>query len=795
MRFLRTSLLAFLTLGFLCSAFPVCGQQATSESRKLYDDLRSFHLSGGIVPVENLVFHRDRAAITFTSGIIYFEAPVGGHVYGAVFIGEGKFVAEPPPVRFEKENVKRLLNADNVESDFKTAVLHFTDDTFDILGKGVRPGEGSADAQKLAGEFESRLLKETGANMAARMTLSLQNGENPGVFLAQFDKGKRGRFGFIFDPQGRVPSVNFEINGGEKGLIFYYKYGMAEREVWMAFYSLDDYAKGRVDFSDVFDQVAVLRHDFDIDVHSPDSRWLRYDDRMEMEVQKDGIRAIHLAINETLSVYNDYRLKRAMRVKSVKAANGLSVEAIQEDWEGGLTLLFPAPLSKGQKLNITLHMEGEHLIQDGYAWVPGTDSWYLRHGYLQRSTYRFVFHHSKRYTPVTLGSRVQDAKGENNSDVVTEWKFDTPAPFIKFAVGDDYVRYQTEAKIGDRTVPIEFDGPRAVKADFIGAEMNNALRYYSALFGPYPYDNLHAVYHGAGYGQGMATMLLLPNATYADKYTFVFLSHEVGHQWWGDMTAWRSYRDQWLSEGFAEYSALLYTGQRDNGKNRQDLIDSEREALRRPPYGLEKGLQKGHLAEVGPIILGHRLSTRETGAAYTALIYDKGALVLRMLHFLFTDQTSMNDKPFFEMMTEFVNKHAGGAASTEDFIAAANERFTNTPTAKKYHLTDLNWFFQQWVYSAGFPSYRLEYQLQSQPDGSAMLTGTLYQEDLPADEKWFMPLPLVLTFGKGKVARGTIAAVGPKTPISVKLPAMPEKVELDPDMFVLSLKTEARKEH
>jgi hypothetical protein len=45
------------------------------------------------------------------------------------------------------------------------------------------------------------------------------------------------------------------------------------------------------------------------------------------------------------------------------------------------------------------------------------------------------------------------------------------------------------------------------------------------------------------------------------------------------------------------------------------------------------------------------------------------------------------------------------------------------------------------------------------------------------------------------VARGSIVANGPKTPISIKLPAVPDKVELDPDMMVLSLKTSVQKDH
>jgi hypothetical protein len=797
----RMPIWVFIVSVFLVTSTTAAAQTAApGDPKQIYNSLKSFQLGGAVRSVENLVFKRDRAEITFVSGTLYFAAPVAGRVEGAVFIGDGKFSAPPPPVKFEKENVKRLLHSDVVESDFKTAVLRFTDDTFGVIGDGAPAGAASGDAQKLAAEFEARALKETGANIAARLTISLVNHEQPGFFMAEFDKGKRGRFAFLMDPQERVPSEAFEINGGEKGLLYGYNPLYEEPEVWTAFYSEDDYARRTVEYSDASDQVLIRHHDMDFDAKDP-AKWLKYDDRIDVEVLQDGIRAIQFALNEELEVHNDARLKHALRVKSVKSGDGQPVEVVQEDWDGSVTLFLPAPVSRGQKLTFTFRLEGEHMIGAGMnlgCYFPLTESWYLRHGYLQRSTYRMVFHHLKRDTPVTIGAVVHSGPDNDGPNIVTEWKMDTPTPFVEFAMGN-YKRYDTTTKIGERTVPISFyelvGGLVPVQADFVAAEMGNALRYYSALFGPYPYDNIKAAYQFRGYGQGMATFLLLPRADYADKFTFVFISHEVAHQWWGNMVAWRSYRDQWLSEGFAEYCAMLYTGQRDNGKSRQFLIDREREALRAPPRGLSSGVQKGRLTDLGPIILGHRISTSETINAYNTLIYDKGALILRMVHFLFTDPATLDDKPFFDMMHDFVQQNLGKAVSTEDFAAFASERFGATAIGRKYNITNLNWFFQQWVYSAHMPSYRLEYHIENQPGGGALLIGNLFQEDLPEDEKWVMPLPLVITFGKDKVARGTIVANGPKTPISIKLPAVPEKVELDPDMMVLSVKTSAQKDH
>ncbi len=75
------------------------------------------------------------------------------------------------------------------------------------------------------------------------------------------------------------------------------------------------------------------------------------------------------------------------------------------------------------------------------------------------------------------------------------------------------------------------------------------------------------------------------------------------------------------------------------------------------------------------------------------------------------------------------------------------------------------------------------------------VSGTLYQENLPDNEKWFMPIPLVMTYGGDKLARGTIAVLGKESPFTVRVPAIPHKVELDPDLFILSLKTSAHKEN
>jgi aminopeptidase N len=438
-----------------------------------------------------------------------------------------------------------------------------------------------------------------------------------------------------------------------------------------------------------------------------------------------------------------------------------------------------------------------HGVIDSY-YPSSTTSWYPRHGYLDRATFNMTFRHPKKLRIASVGARLSEEPDAELKDVVvTRYQMKHPVALVTFALGP-YERHNQMGRWDQggsgEPVPIEFNSLpgsiKALKEDFVLAELDNSLRYFSLMFGKYPYPVFGAAYHPFFFGQGFPSMLMIPADDSADVRTYSFIAHETAHQWWGNIVIWRSYRDQWLSEGFAEYSGILYTGLRAGAGKRDDLINRMRATLKLPPQTLT-GPGKGRLVDVGPIILGHRLSTQKTFGAYQTLIYDKGALVLRMLHFLFTDPATGNGEPFFTMMRDFVNRHRDGVASTDDFRLVANEHFTKTPIARMYRISSLDWFFSQWVYQSALPSYRLEYQLQDQPDGKVLLTGNVTQEGAPSD--WFMVLPVGLSFGGKQTVFTTVVADGPKAPFSIKLPTRPTKVDLDPDRWVLSENTSTKR--
>jgi hypothetical protein len=586
----------------------------------------------------------------------------------------------------------------------------------------------------------------------------------------------------------------FGVNAGERGMFFKYRSETNENDIWMAFYALSDYAKGIATYADVNDLVDITNYDMNIDLRQPTKR-LGLQTKIRMQTRQPDVRAVNFTIGENLSERDNERLKKQMRVRSA-SVYGSQLDVAQEDWESGFTVFFPKAIPNGGEIELSFELEGDFLRQPAMcqecSYPRSNSSWYPRHGYLDRSTFSYTFTHSSKLKVACTGTRVSEQPDPADKDLtVTKYAMNFPVALETFALGP-FERHEQTIKWdnGDKPTPLEFSSLSTIllKESFVLTELNNSVRNFQFLFGKYPYDTFSAVYHPYSFGQGFATLLTIPNTDKDSKEEFAFMAHETAHQWWGNIVAWRSYRDQWLSEGFAEYSGVLYAGTRDGKKSSSQLIDQMRQSLKDPPATISGPYTgKGRLVDVGPIILGHRLDSRKTYGSYNTLVYNKGALVLRMIHFLLTDPESGSGDPFYAMMKDFVDHYRNKVASTDDFKRVASEHFAKSPIAAQFGLTDLNWFFREWVYDTTLPSYSLDYKLEPLGNGSVMLTGYVNQTNAP--ESWFMPLPVLIKFGENKFANVTVAAQGPRTPFQFKLPLKPQSVELDPHRWVLSEKT------
>jgi aminopeptidase N len=251
----------------------------------------------------------------------------------------------------------------------------------------------------------------------------------------------------------------------------------------------------------------------------------------------------------------------------------------------------------------------------------------------------------------------------------------------------------------------------------------------------------------------------------------------VAHQWFGHGVGWASYHDQWLSEGFAEFSAGLFLQQAVGPKWQKDYLDFwERQRVRI----LEKNNFGMSPNDAGPLWLGQRLISPRSEQAYQGVTYAKGAYVLLMLRSLmYDDHSSSNDKreqPFIDMMHDYMQTYRDSPASTESFKAIAEKHMSKQMDIQQNGRLD--WFFNEWVYGTQVPRYHFTYEVQPADGGKIRIRAEITQSEV--DEHFAMFVPVFADFGNGMVRLGQVGIVGNNTrKVDFVLDRQPKKVTLN----------------
>ncbi|MDB4966761.1 MAG: Peptidase rane alanine aminopeptidase [Myxococcales bacterium] len=157
------------------------------------------------------------------------------------------------------------------------------------------------------------------------------------------------------------------------------------------------------------------------------------------------------------------------------------------------------------------------------------------------------------------------------------------------------------------------------------------------------------------------------------------ISHELAHQWFGDLLTCRDWSQGWLNEGFATYMELVW---KEHIAGRDDA-DYDRLG------DIEAYLDEDSHRYRRPIVTN---VYHEPIDVFDRHLYEKGGCVLHML------RTELGDARFWKAIQHYVKKHAGGSVETRDLARAVDEATGWNPDR----------FFEQWVFSAGFPELKLE---------------------------------------------------------------------------------------
>ncbi len=232
------------------------------------------------------------------------------------------------------------------------------------------------------------------------------------------------------------------------------------------------------------------------------------------------------------------------------------------------------------------------------------------------------------------------------------------------------------------------DGARSV------AWLKSAAQFYRNLFGPIPYSPLNmalveAPVPGGHSPPGLIIVQQRPPlmggtlkddpATFYDIPGF-FLAHELAHQWWGQGVTPQSYHDRWVSEGFAQYAAALWTRE-----------SQGEEAFNRVLRKMVTWTRR--LTSAGPVDLGNRVGHIQNNAqAHRAVVYDKGALVLDMVRRL------IGDDAFRRSLTRLQKEHRFAKVDSE----AVRQAFETEASM------DLNSLWETFVRNTTLPSMRVE---------------------------------------------------------------------------------------
>ena len=211
------------------------------------------------------------------------------------------------------------------------------------------------------------------------------------------------------------------------------------------------------------------------------------------------------------------------------------------------------------------------------------------------------------------------------------------------------------------------------------------LEFFSSKTGyRYPWEKYgHALVQDFMYsGQENVSVATITDKTlhdaraHLDNSSDPLVAHELAHQWFGDLVSFKDWSHSWLSEGFASYFEMLFaeydkghdSGFKEIADAQTSVVNSDRLDKRRPTVTS---------CYINP------------GDLFDNRIYAKGACVLHMLRF------TLGDELFWKSINHYLEKFAFRNAETNDFKVAIEE-------ATGYNL---EWFFDEWLYKAGYPEF------------------------------------------------------------------------------------------
>jgi hypothetical protein len=733
------------------------------------------------VPPGGVVWSRDVATWRLVNGSVRRFAPMpGGGSFGFVFEGSGRFTMDVPDA-FERDQLRRFASdpaLTRVDVPFSRLIVR----TCAALPSGLpAAGDGSTGASPITDDRVQEWLRFGHQDLDARLVAAaLTPGDT--YLIAEAETPDWGWIAFVFDP--------FEQ---EEARLVKVRRQNEFTEVWVSLDRAEERAPdGRPSSPHRF-PIDVSFVDLDIDARTlkgsalkledPVREWIKVRAEIAFTPQVEGARALDLEL-DPWAVVDSVSGPDGSPIPFARERVGGRFAAVDNDLSDSSLLLFlDPPLARGKLRRLTVHYRLKvYNFAEGRSWYPGP-----RDGFFDPHTAKLTFHLPKKYSVRAVGRSEEESTAEDGA--ISTWVVARPTKMLGFCIGRDFVEEKLVAD-GAPTV-LSFGHETGFTSGNmvhnVGADVANSLAFFSRYFGvTLPNERLVATRVLGYQGQAFDGLLYLSQYTYDEEHpgaSELFRAHEAAHEFWGHLVGWKSYRDQWLSEAFAEYSAMLFV-QASHPKAR--LFEEIVEAYSNEQTGSVRSmnskfgrpwnvfLRADERRLVGPISAGWRASAALVPQGYELQVYDKGALVLHMVHSIL--RVAVRDRDVLrEVFHELLTTYSGKEISTDDFRHVLEAQ------------THSDWssFFAAWVDGTAIPKFRWHATVGNAASGGGRFPVRLEVETLGVPEGFTTPVPVGFEFSGDKHATLLVQAAAGKRSIDLELPAKPIRVEFNPGRAIL----------
>lgn len=766
--------------------------------------------------IRDLQVVREEIKIYLTDGFLIFSKPVAGQPVAALFVaevegGDGEIILMPPSAG-ERQSLARFTQSPNLNEHFKSAFFLFTDGTAAELEAAIKEREAKPSPEMgtlLANEF-SATLRNLSSSFEIRLIHDLTSEVNPkmGLFFAALSGTSHGNFDVIYDPQARDQIVAGQIANRDNRSFY---------NIWTSFQT----RRVRQDPA-----LEPAEQDLKIEAVTIDAvigADLQLSATTTLKVRIPGGEAARRVRNAF-----SFDISRRVRVREVKI-DGKPATVLQREnlrsnlLRGNDNELFlvacDEPLPPGEH-TFEFRQEGSVVIPagNGVYFVSARGTWYPHHG-LQFAPYDLTIKHPIHLTVVATGDVVEERLGEDYR--VTRRRIAAPVRLAGFNLGEYkktatsrgglqieiYANKSVESGLAStrrevllppvQTLPAPRGAPRTpalsqvilqqpppdptAQLGYLANEVAEAFDFLSKQVGPPPLKTLAVSPIPGTFGQGFPGLIYLSTISYLpprDRPAFasdsvqqtffsdLLVAHEVAHQWWGNAVSTTGYRDEWIMEALANYSALLLLERKRGVKAVDEILVRYRDHL------LEKRDGAPPLDAAGPIRLGARLESSESPGAYRALVYEKGSWIIHML------RKRLGDAQFFAMLKEIYTKHARQRFTTGDLRSLAAAKLSAGAADKS-----LEHFFAAYVEGIGIPALTLRSKIGKTANGAAV---SVELDQAGVSEDFSIDVPVEIDYGRGKTETRWVRTDGSQTTAAFTLTALPLKVSLDAKNTILA---------